>query len=75
MNRKWMDMRYNRDMGCWFIIEDGQMSVIWNGEWFDLYITEHLSYPCQLEFKKRWVLKMGSMRLHLRTQDVYKIEV
>jgi hypothetical protein len=75
MKRRWSEMRYHRDIGCWFIMEGDQMNIIWGGEWFDLYITENKSYPCQLEFKKRWVLKMGSMRLHLRTQDVYKIEV
>lgn len=75
MKRQWSDLRYNRELGFWFIVEGGQMSMIFSGEWFDLYISEDRSFPCRLEFVKRWILIMGSMRLYLRTQDVYKIEV
>lgn len=75
MKRLWLEMRYDRELGCWFIMEDGQMSLMFSGEWFDLYITEDRSFPCQLEYSKRWILKMGTLRLLLRTQEVYKIEV
>jgi hypothetical protein len=75
MKRQWLDMRYNRNCGYWFVMEEGQTSFMFHGEWFDLYITEERSIPCRLEYSKRWILIMGSLRLHLRTQDVYKVEV
>ena len=75
MKRKRLEMRYNKDAGFWFVEEEGQTSFLFAGEWFDLYITENRSFPCWLEYSKRWSLVMGKLRLHLRTQDVYKTEV
>jgi hypothetical protein len=75
MKRKWSDMRYNRNLGHCFIVEEGQVSLIFSGEWFDLYVSEERSFSCRLEYAKRWTLIMGSMRFNLRTQDVYKIEI
>jgi hypothetical protein len=75
MKKKWSDMRYNRNLGYWFIVEEGQVSLIFSGEGFALYVSEERSFPCRLEYAKRWTLIMGSMRFNLRTQDVYKIEV
>ncbi len=75
MKRQWAEMRYNQDIGQWFIMEEGQASLVFCGEWFEIYISEEHSFPCRLEYAKRWILVMGSMRLYLRTQDVYKIAV
>lgn len=75
MKRKWLEMRYNKDAGFWFGEEEGQTSFLFAGEWFDLYITEIRSFPCRLEYSKRWILVLGKLRLYLRIQDVYKIEV
>lgn len=74
MNRQWLEMRYNRDIDSWVVMEDGQITLMLSGEWFDLYITEEKSYPCQLEFSKKWLIKMGSLCFQLRPQDTYKIE-
>lgn len=75
MKRKWLEMRYNKDVNFWFVVEEGQTSFIFAGEWFDLYITDDRSFPCRLEYSKRWILVLGKSRLYLRIQDVYKIEV
>ncbi len=75
MNPKWIDMQYNKDVGCWFIIEEGQARFIFNDEWFDLYISEDRSYPCRLQYLNTCDYLNGSLRVHLRTQDAYKIEV
>lgn len=57
MKRQWLDMQYNRDSGYWFMIENGQVSVVFSGECFDLYIAEDRSFPCQLEYAKQWILR------------------
>ncbi len=75
MKHQWLEMRYNRDVGFWVMNDHGQDSLLYENEWFNLYITEEKSCPCRLEFHKQWVLIMGSLRLQLRKQDRYKVEV
>lgn len=75
MKRKWLEMRYNKDCGYWYVVDDGQTTFLFEGEWFDLRISEERSYLCRLQYAKQWILIMGDMLLNLRKQEVYKVEI
>lgn len=75
MKSEWLDMQYNKDIDCWFIIEEGQARFVLNDEWFDLYISEDCSYLCWIQFLNKCEQLKGNQRVLVRPHDVYKIEV
>lgn len=73
MKRKWLEMRYDQQLDCWFIVEGGQIGLLFGGERMELYMTEDRSIFCQLEYSNCWILTMGTLRLQMRTEEIYKI--
>jgi hypothetical protein len=69
-------MKYDREVGYWVVVLDGKEYGMHCGEWFDLFLSDTQSAPCRLEWDQNWyVVMMKNVRLNLRKQEIYKIEV
>ncbi|GAA0336229.1 hypothetical protein GCM10008967_28270 [Bacillus carboniphilus] len=77
MKIHWLDMKYHKELECWFF-KQGENEFMMNcGEWFNLRIGEEQGIPCRLELAKQWYVVMGpkGVKLNLRTNETYKVEV
>jgi hypothetical protein len=77
MKRQWMDMKYNKKLSSWFVVQGEREYMLHCGEWFDLSVGEDKGIPCRLELARQWYVIMGNegVKLSLRTNEIYKIEV
>lgn len=77
MKRQWMDMKYNKELESWFVVQGEHEFMMHCGEWLLLRTGENDGIGCRIELGNDWYLIMGyeGVKLNLRPREIYKVEV
>jgi hypothetical protein len=67
-------MHYDQMRDQWCLDLAGRKYGLHCGESFELYIGRK-AIPCQLELDSKWYVIMGEIRLDLRGNDQYKVNI
>lgn len=59
MKHQWNDLKYDKDLECWFVVYEGKEMMMHCGEWFNLCIGKDRGIPCRLELGHQWYVVMG----------------
>ncbi len=73
MNRG-VDMVYDEAWDRWSVDLGGRFYSLHCGECFDLIIGAY-QMPCRLGMDDDWLIIMKGVRMNLRTQDTYKVNI
>lgn len=67
-------MFYNQAEDRWLVDRRGRLYGLHCGESFDLVIGDD-QIPCRLELDRHWYVIMQEVRMNLRPQDIYKVNI
>lgn len=73
MNRG-VSMFYDHLQDRWSVELNGRHYGLHCGECFDLIAGTH-AIPCRLEMDEEWFIVIKGVRMNLRTQDIYTINI
>lgn len=76
MRERWYEMKYDKELGVWFVILSERERPLFCGNWINLRITKDKGIPCRIELADDWYLILGTegVRLNLHHEETYKIQ-